>query len=30
MIEMHSKYDNIHKNGIFYALISFNNHMFAS
>ena len=29
MIEMHSKYDNMHVNGIFYALICINNHIFA-
>ena len=27
MIEMHSKYDNMHKNGMFYALICINNHI---
>ena len=26
MIEMHSKYDNMHKNGMFYALICIINH----
>ena len=25
MIDMHSKYDNMHKNGMFYALICINN-----
>ena len=25
MIYMHSKYDNLHKNGMFYALICINN-----
>ena len=29
MIEMHSKYDKMHKNGMFYALICINNHIFA-
>ena len=29
MIEMHSKYDNMHENGIFYAVICINNHVFA-
>ena len=29
MIEMHSKYDNMHTNGMFYALICINNHVFA-
>ena len=29
MIEMHSKYDNMDKNGMFYALICINNHVFA-
>ena len=28
MIEMQSKYDNMHKNGMFYALIYINNHIF--
>ena len=27
MIDMHSKYDNMHKNEIFYALIYINNHI---
>ena len=27
MIEMHSKYDNMHTNGMFYALICINNHV---
>ena len=27
MIDMHSKYDNIHKNGIFSASIFINNHV---
>ena len=27
MIDMHSKYDNMHTNGIFNALISINNHV---
>ena len=27
MIEMHSKYDIIHENGIFYAIICINNHI---
>ena len=27
MIYMHSKYDNIHKNGIVYALVYINNHI---
>ena len=26
MIEMHSKYDNMHTNGMFYALFCINNH----
>ena len=26
---MHSKYDNMHKNGIFYALICIKNHIIA-
>ena len=29
MIDMRSKYDNMHKNGIFYALICINNHIVA-
>ena len=29
MIEMHSKYDNMHENGMFYTLICINNHVFA-
>ena len=29
MIEMHSKYDYMHENGMFYALICINNHVFA-
>ena len=29
MIDMYSKYDNMDKNGIFYALIFINNHIFA-
>ena len=28
MIEMHSKYDNMHINGIFYALFCINKHVF--
>ena len=28
MIEMHSKYDNMHTNEMFYALICINNHFF--
>ena len=27
MIDMHSKYDNMHKKGIFYALICINSHI---
>ena len=27
MIDMHSKYDNMHKNGMFYALICIDNHI---
>ena len=27
MVDMHSKYDNMHKNGIFYAKICINNHI---
>ena len=27
MIEMHSKYHNMHQNGMFYALICINNHI---
>ena len=27
MIDMHSKYDNIHKNGMFYNNIYINNHI---
>ena len=27
MIDIHSKYDNMHKNGMFYALIYINNHI---
>ena len=27
MIDTHSKYDNMHKNGIFYVLIYINNHV---
>ena len=27
MIDIHSNYDNMHKNGIFYALIYINNHV---
>ena len=30
MIRMHSKYDNMHMNGIFYALICINNHVITS
>ena len=26
-IDIHSKYDNMHKNGMFYALIYINNHI---
>ena len=29
MIDMHSKYDNKHKNGMFYDLISINNYVIA-
>ena len=29
MIDIHSKYDNMHKNGMFYALICINNHIFS-
>ena len=29
MIDMHSKYDNMHKNGLFDALICINNHIIA-
>ena len=29
MIDMHLKYDNMHKNGMFYALICINNHVIA-
>ena len=29
MIDMHSKYDNMHKNRMFYALIYINNHVIA-
>ena len=29
MIDMHSKYDNMYKNVIFYALICINNHIIA-
>ena len=29
MIEMHSKYNNMHQNGMFYALIYINNHIIA-
>ena len=29
MIDMHSKYDNMHKNGMFYALICINNRIIA-
>ena len=29
MIDMHSKYDNMHKNEMFYALICINNHVIA-
>ena len=29
MIDMHSKYDNMHTNGMFYALICINNHIIA-
>ena len=29
MIDMHSKYDNMHKNEMFYALIWINNHILA-
>ena len=28
MIKMHLKYDNMHTNGMFYALICINNHVF--
>ena len=30
MIDIHSKHDNMHKNGIFYALIFINNHIITS
>ena len=30
MIDMRSKYDNMHKNGIFYALICINKHVITS
>ena len=30
MKDMYSKYDNMHKNGIFYALIYINNHVITS
>ena len=30
MIEIHSKYDNMHENEMVYALICINNHVFAS
>ena len=29
MIDIYSKYDNMHKNGMFYALICINNHIIA-
>ena len=29
MIDVHSKYDDMYKNGIFYALICINNHIIA-
>ena len=29
MIDMHSKYDNMHNNGMFYALIYINNYIIA-
>ena len=29
MIDMYSKYDNMHKNRMFYALIFINNHVIA-
>ena len=29
MIDMHSKYDNMHKNRVWYALIYINNHIIA-
>ena len=29
MIELHSKYDNMNTNGMFYALICINNYVFA-
>ena len=29
MIDMHSKYDNMHKNEMFYALICINNNVIA-
>ena len=29
MIDMHSEYDNMHKNGMFYALICINNYEIA-
>ena len=30
MIDLHLKYDNMHKNGMFYALICINNHVITS
>ena len=30
MIDMHSKYDNMHKNGIFYVFVCINNHVIIS
>ena len=30
MINIHSKYDNMHRNEIFYALIYINNHVITS
>ena len=29
MIDMHSKYDNMYKNGMLYVLICINNHIIA-
>ena len=29
MIDMHSKYDNMHTNGLFYALICINDNIFS-
>ena len=30
MMNMHSKYDNMHRNGMFYAFIDINNHVIVS